>query len=144
MQFYSTQCLNRPLAMQVKAWKQLRSSQDRVQPSAKLKCHLLNRQGGRIYREGAIAWLTSKRAVTILKGRSSTSAGKNCSFLKWIIWKELKSRRSARLGIFLQLRALGTLHIDPTLSFLIIQLPPSTRRQHKDAVGGGTLSSHVM
>lgn len=143
IRFYSSQCLNR----QVIAWKQLRSSQERAQPLAKLKCHLLNRQGGRIYRNGAIAWLTSKRALTILKGRSGIFAGGGGSFPKQIIWKELKSRYSEKLGIFLPLRALGTLHIDPTLSLLIIQLPPSTRgceRQHKDAVGGGALSSHVM
>lgn len=81
MQLHSTQCLNKPLAMQVIAWKQLRSSQDRVQPLAKLKCHLLNRQGGRIYCDGAIAWLTSERAVTILKGRSGIFTVKKGSFL---------------------------------------------------------------
>lgn len=57
-------------------------------------------------------------------------------------------------GISLQLgaTALGTLHIDPTLSLLIIQLPPSLpasargcERQHKDASGGSdaVISCHV-
>lgn len=66
--------------MQPIAGNQLRSSQDRVQPLAKLKCHLLNGQGGRTYRDGAIAWLTSKRAVRILKDTSGILAGKKRQF----------------------------------------------------------------
>lgn len=137
--------------MQPIAGNQLRSSQDRVQPPAKLKCHLLNGQGGGTYRDGAIAWLTSKRAVRILKDRSGILAGgkkRQFSEIDHHERAEIPSlekagslpaaRRESIRDAYILIR-----HYRSSLSS---SLRP--RRDARDNTGmrrgGGTLSPHVM
>lgn len=95
----------------------------------------LNRQGGRIHHDRAIARSTSKRTVPSPKDRKRAASA---------LHQEERAER-LQLGV----RALGTLHIDPTLSLLIIQLPLSAtgcKGQREGTLGGGggaVISCHV-